>query len=130
MHKIVNPTVEQFLATYSPDVQELAQKARALIQEIVPDAHERYYEKYSSLSYGSGTKMTEGFVYIAPMKNRINLGFYRGAVLPDSDGLLEGTGKLLRHVKVFSVAELEKPAIRQLIIDAKAEFERFSSTKN
>src|SRR5215813_8176687 len=111
-------TIDQFLSTYSPDVQAIAQKARALIQEIVPDAHERYYEKFSSLSYGTGTRMTEGFVYIAPMKNRINLGFYRGAVLPDADGLLESTGKLLRHVKLFSVADLEKPAIRQLILDA------------
>ena len=126
----MSPTVEQFLSTYPHDVQELALKTRELVKAIVPDVQERVYEAYKTIGYGSGTKMDAMFCYIAPMKDRINLGFYRGTVLPDAEGLLEGTGKLLRHVKVRTMAEVEKPALRQLIVDAVVELERVSSVSN
>jgi hypothetical protein len=126
----MSQTVEQFLSTYPAEVRELALKTRALVKEIVPDAQERVYEAYKTIGYGSGTKMDAMFCYIAPMKDRINLGFYRGTVLPDADGLLEGTGKLLRHVKVRSMADVEKPALRQLIADAVTELERVSGVGN
>jgi hypothetical protein len=126
----MTPTVEQFLSTYPADVQELALKARELVQEIVPDVREQVYEAYKTIGYGSVTKKDAMFCYIAPLKDRINLGFYRGVVLPDANGLLEGTGKLLRHVKVHSMAELEQPALRQLITDAVAELERVSNVGN
>ncbi len=126
----MSQTVEQFLSTYPPDVQALALKTRKLLKAIVPDVREQVYEAYKTIGYGSGTKMDAMFCYIAPMKDRINLGFYRGVVLPDADGLLEGAGKLLRHVKVRSMAELEKPALRQLIVDAVAELERVSGASN
>ena len=126
----MSPTVEQFLSTYPQDVQELALKTRELVKAIVPDVRERVYEAYKTIGYGSGTKMDAMFCYIAPLKDRINLGFYRGVVLKDADGLLEGSGKLLRHVKVRSMAELEKPALRQLIVEAVAELERISGASN
>jgi hypothetical protein len=56
-----------------------------------------------------------------PHKNWVNLGFYKGADLPDPSGLLEGTGKKLRHVKVRSLEDAEKPEIRRLIEEALAE---------
>lgn len=126
----MSQTVEQFLSTYPPDVQQLALKTRELVKEIVPDAQERVYEAYKTIGYGSGTKMDAMFCYIAPLKDRINLGFYRGVVLKDEDKLLEGTGKLLRHVKVRSMADVEKPALRQLIVEAVAELERVSNVGN
>ena len=59
--------------------------------------------------------MTEHFCYIAPQSKHINLGFMYGAELDDPDGLLEGTGKLLRHIKIRSVDDLRVPAVRGLI---------------
>jgi hypothetical protein len=41
-----------------------------------------------------------------------------GADLPDPEGLLEGGGKLLRHVKIRSLEDLEQPALRNLIEEA------------
>ncbi|MCA0456724.1 MAG: DUF1801 domain-containing protein [Chloroflexi bacterium] len=117
--------IDAFLAAYPAEVQTLANKAQEMIAAAVPKAHERLYASYKAVSYLMGETMTEGFAYIAPQKDRINIGFYRGALLPDATGLLEGTGKLLRHVKVRSVGDLEKPALRQLILDSVAELERF-----
>ena len=51
-------------------------------------------------------------------KKHLNLGFFYGAHLADPDNLLEGSGKDLRHLKIRSAADLEKPAVRRLIEDA------------
>jgi hypothetical protein len=65
--------------------------------------------------------MSEGYSYILPHQNWVNLGFYKGADLPNTNGLLEGTGKKLRHVKVRSVEDAERPEIRMLMDEALAE---------
>src|SRR6266404_598536 len=44
--------------------------------------------------------------------------FLRGAALPDPEGLLEGTGKSVRHVKVRTVQDVKKPALKKLIVEA------------
>jgi len=38
-----------------------------------------------------------------------------GTELPDPAGLLEGTGELMRHVKIRSADALKNPALRQLL---------------
>ena len=65
--------------------------------------------------------MSEGYAYILPHKNWVNLGFYKGAELPDPAALLEGTGKKLRHVKVRSIQDADQPQLRTLIEEALAE---------
>lgn len=45
----------------------------------------------------------------------LSLEFRRGASLPDPAGILEGTGKFLRHVKVRSTADARAPALARLI---------------
>jgi hypothetical protein len=64
--------------------------------------------------------MTDGYAYIMPMRGYINLGFYQGAVLADPERLLEGTGKGLRHVKIRSLAEANRPSVRALVSAARA----------
>ena len=65
--------------------------------------------------------MSEGYVYILPHTNWVNLGFYKGADLADPSDLLEGTGKKLRQVKVKSVSSAEQPEINDLIREALSE---------
>ena len=63
-------------------------------------------------------KMSEHFCYLAPFKKHLNLGFFYGADLPDPQGLLEGAGKDLRHIKIRSTEQLQQPAVRALIEQA------------
>ena len=65
-------------------------------------------------------KMTDGYAYIMPMRGYVNLGFYQGALLADPQRLLEGTGKGLRHAKIRSLAEANRPAVRALVSAALA----------
>jgi hypothetical protein len=100
-------------------VQELVLSAKALITRIMPDVVEVAWPKQNIISYGVGPKkMSEHFCYIGVFKARINLGFYYGVDLPDPQGLLEGSGKLMRHIKVTSSAQLDDPALQQLVEEA------------
>ncbi len=50
-----------------------------------------------------------------PLKAAVNLGFPRGTKLPDPGGLLVGTGKRARHVKITALEEIDLPRLRALI---------------
>jgi hypothetical protein len=70
-------------------------------------------------SYGVGPKkMSEHYAYISVQSSHVNLGFYHGASLADPDGLLEGTGKGLRHTKIRSLSEAKRPAVATLLREA------------
>ncbi|MCI4671813.1 MAG: DUF1801 domain-containing protein [Bacteroidia bacterium] len=60
-------------------------------------------------------KMSEGDVYILPYKKWMNLGFYQGAVLTDQAGLLEGTGKNMRQIKMRSVEGVNRTEVKELL---------------
>jgi hypothetical protein len=59
--------------------------------------------------------MSEHFCYIAVHKTHINLGFNYGSELPDPERLLQGPGKLLRHVQITTPEDLAVPALRRLL---------------
>lgn len=112
----MNPEFEALLKDATPSVEELARKARELILGVMPQAHQTVWLKQDIISFGIGPKkMSEHFCYVAVFKERINLGFYYGADLKDPAGLLEGTGKALRHIKVATVKELERAPVLELI---------------
>jgi hypothetical protein len=114
-----NGTFEDVVSETSPKIKEIAYTARALLVEIKPGITEVPWGNQKIAGYGVGPKkMSEHFCYIAPQKNYVNLGFMYGADLPDPEGLLEGSGKLLRHVKIRSLEDLQRPALRKLIEEA------------
>jgi hypothetical protein len=107
---------DEILAGVSPHTRELAKKAKALIKSVYPSVVEVPWPKQRVIGYGVGPKkMSEHFCYLSLSRNHINLGFMYGAELPDPHQLLEGTGKLLRHVRIISLQDLENPALRQLV---------------
>ena len=107
---------DEILASASPHVRDLAIQTRALIREVMADVVEVPWLKQRIIGYGVGPrKMSEHFCYIGVFKNHVNLGFYYGRELPDPEGLLRGTGKLLRHVKITKAEDLSNPALRELL---------------
>jgi hypothetical protein len=55
------------------------------------------------------------FGYVNEFRSHANVGFFQGAGLQDPAGLLEGTGKRMRHVKLRPEAALPDAALRRLI---------------
>ena len=112
-------TFEEVIAEAPPELRKLAKAARALLAEVMPGVTEVPWVVQKTVGYGVGPKkMSEHFCYLAPHKKHVNLGFFYGADLDDPEGLLEGTGKALRHVKLASLAALEQPALRKLVEQA------------
>jgi hypothetical protein len=58
------------------------------------------------------------FGYVNAFKAHANVGFFCGAMLPDPAGLLEGTGKRMRHVKLRPGEEIDADALSDLIVTA------------
>ena len=61
------------------------------------------------------------FAYVNAFNAHVNVGFFRGAELTDPDGLLEGTGKFMRHVKLRPEGEVDAAALSKLIDTAYAD---------
>jgi hypothetical protein len=51
-------------------------------------------------------------------KDHVTFAFMRGASLSDPEKLLEGTGKGVRHVKLRSVADVKRPGVKKLVVEA------------
>src|SRR5438552_3544395 len=106
-------TFEDAVAKAGDHARELAYQLRALVVAVMPDVVEVPWPKMRIASYGVGPKkQSEHFCYISAQKNDVNLGFYYGAELPDPNGLLGGTGKLLRHVKIHDANTIRSQALR------------------
>ena len=108
---------EQLLVTNKPEAQELARELRRLIRRLLPKAQEKIYRGWGVADYGNGGS-GRGFITIGPQKGYVNLYFMNGVDLEDPDGLLEGSGKRLRHVKIRQPEDLKKRALQALVRQA------------
>jgi len=113
--KTGDPAVDTFLKGYSPQVREIAVKAREVILSVMPDAAEKVYPGWKVIQYATGADMRSVFAAISPQRERVNLGLANGVGLPDPEGLLEGTGVGIRHIKLASPEAAVAPAVRELV---------------
>lgn len=58
------------------------------------------------------------FAYVDAFTAHVNVGFYCGADLVDPDGILIGSGKRMRHVKIFPGQEFNEVALQEMISQA------------
>jgi len=92
---------------------------KELVLSIDPAAHVVVRLGDRAATFGVGPrKMREGYCYVLPHAKWVNLGFYKGADIPDPGNLLEGTGAKMRHVKIRRPAECDDPRLARLIRDA------------
>ncbi len=110
-----SPDVTAFLAPYSPAVRDLALRLRALVLEVAPGALEQVDAPAKMLAYGWAPTYKAMIAVIMPLKDGVNLGIPRGATLPDPDGLLTGSGKRARHIRITTSADIERPGVRALL---------------
>jgi len=120
--------VTAFLATYALEVRSLALAARSFVFKMIPDISEQVDAKARIIGYGYGPKYADMVCMLMPTKAGVNLGIAYAMELPDPAKLLEGTGKLHRHVKLKSKADLETAALKSLLKAAVARRERREKT--
>ena len=75
---------------------------------------------------GHPTACVDGaaFAYVNAFSAHVNVGFFRGAEIADPNGLLVGTGRFMRHVKLRPSEDVDASALRGLIQTAYADIKR------
>jgi hypothetical protein len=106
-----------YLASYDPHVSRLALALREIVLEEAPEAIESISKGYAvAIGFSfTGKPLKDGFCHIATYSSYVNLGFNRGALLPDPNGVLAGTGKLIRHVTIRGEDDLNRPFVRRYL---------------
>ena len=115
--------VADLFAPYTPEVQNLAVRTRALVRSLVPDAAEEIDTNPRLLGYTYRPGTYKGLILaVMPQKTYVNIVFSKGVELLELDptGLLEGTGKVARHIKVGEPERLDRPEVAALIKEAAA----------
>lgn len=116
-----------FLAAYPPAVARLALATRARVLAALPGVEETLDRPARMLAYSYGPGYAGMVCTLIPSQKGVKLGLYRGAELADPDGLLEGAGKVHRHVRILADDRHRPAAIARLLAAARAAWKRRQS---
>lgn len=114
--------LRQLAEDRSEEVRESYLALHRLILDTLPDVECSVDLTDAQIGYGARQYGYDGWgmAALAPHSKWVSLVFMRATSLDDPAGLLEGTGKKLRHVKVRSPEELaeRRDGIRALLEQA------------
>jgi len=114
-----SPQLLDLVADCSPGVTHLALALRELLLAEAPEAEELLYSVYAEvIVFKLSGRKRGAFCYVAAYSNHVNLGFYYGAELPDAHGVLRGTGKKMRHIRLDSPDDARHRYLRTYIRSA------------
>jgi hypothetical protein len=105
-----NPAVDVWFTDGPPELRSIAKKWFEQMRQCGDDVRELMHD-------GCPVACVEDtpFGYVNSFKNHVNVGFFYGAALEDPAGLLEGSGKRMRHVKLKLGPSLSSALLRDLI---------------
>ena len=101
----------------------MAKLTRAVLKTMrdrLPGAVEMVYDKSNSLVIGFCPDQRASNVInsIAVYTNWINLYFFEGDSLPDPEGVLNGTGTVVRHIRITTATDLDRPGVKAVMAEA------------
>ena len=109
--------LEVFIDKYSPEVATLARACLKKMRERLPGAMQLVYDNYNALviGFGPSERASEAIFSIVLYPRWVTLFFLQGAGLADAKRLLKGSGKVVRHIVLASAADLDLPAVQDLM---------------
>ena len=105
--------IDAWLATRRDDLRPLVETWFTHMRRCGSDVRELMHDGCPTACVGDAA-----FGYVNAFKSHVNVGFFFGAFLPDPSGLLEGTGKRMRHVKLRPGEEPDAAELARLIDNA------------
>ena len=110
---------EEFLSTFPPEMQELANELRSLVKETIPQVKDAVYTGWKLIGYRVKKGRKDAyFCFIAPFPNRIMFGFEYGIQLFDPTLRLEGDGTQVRYLTVREKDDIDPESFRAFILEA------------
>jgi hypothetical protein len=111
-----DPAIDVWLKEQAPELGAIARTWFLRMRACGNDVRELIHD-------GCPTACVEDapFGYVNVFRAHANVRFFYGAALDDPTGLLEGSGKRMRHVKVKPGVDLDSPGLDALIDTAYAD---------
>lgn len=112
--------MDGLLKRFSPEMAKLTKAVLKTMRARLPGAVELVYDKANALVIGfcPNERASDVINSVAVYRNWINIYFFEGDGLPDPQGLLQGSGTMVRFIRVTDAADLEQPAVKALMAEA------------
>ena len=114
-----DPAIEIWMRERPNELGAIARRWFEVMRSYGDDVRELLHDGHPTACVGDAA-----FGYVNAFKAHVNVGFFRGAEIADPKGLLEGTGKFMRHVKLSPERDVDTAALRQLIATAYTDMKR------
>ena len=105
-----DPAIAGWMREHPGELGAIARQWFEVMRGCGDDVRELLHDGHPTACVGDAA-----FGYVNAFSAHVNVGFFRGAELSDPHGLLEGSGKFMRHVKLRPGREVDPKALRQLI---------------
>ena len=108
-----DPSIDAWIKSQAVELGSIARQWFEVMRECGDEVRELMHDGCPVACLGDAP-----FAYVNAFKAHVNVGFFYGAELPDPDGLLEGSGKRMRHVKLTPGADVNSAALSRLVAEA------------
>ena len=105
-----DPAVEDWFTGLTDPYRLMVRPWFERMRACGPDVRELIHDSRPTACVGDAA-----FAYVHAFRAHAAVGFYNGADLPDPAGLLEGSGKRMRHVKLRPGEDFDEAALESLI---------------
>jgi hypothetical protein len=105
-----DPAIARWLAAHPEELRSLATPWFACMRRCGADVRELMHDGLATACIGDAP-----FAYVGVFTAHVTVGFFHGTSLPDPAGLLQGTGRFMRHVKLEPDVPFDEPALAALI---------------
>ena len=114
-----DPAIDAWMGEHPGVLGKIAQRWFEAMRACGDDVRELLHDGHPTACVGDAA-----FGYVNAFRAHVNVGFFLGARLADPDGLLEGTGKFMRHVKLRPERGIDGTALTNLIESAYTDMKR------
>lgn len=110
------PAVDAWLRQHDDELGAIARRWFDVMRACGADVRELLHDGHPTACVGDAA-----FAYANAFTAHVNVGFFRGAELADPNGLLEGSGRYMRHVKLRPGQPVDEASLRALVEAAYAD---------
>ncbi len=105
-----DPAIDHWMKEHSDELGAIACYWFEVMRKCGSDVRELLHDGHPTACVNDAA-----FAYVNAFKAHVNVGFFRGAEIADPEGLLEGTGRFMRHVKLKPGSDVDASALKRLI---------------